>query len=737
MEKPKVGDKVHVGHGSKGGAGVEGIVTKIEGDTVHIRSLKAEISDLTKKPTYKQYKGDIRNVTVESEQIDKISKVDHMSQITEQKHRVGVTVSEPDHPRLSMRKETILKFAHVTAGSNSDAIEKAKKFYKKAGYKIHDAHYVGIVNEDTEQIDEIDLDWQYKNIMQTKGLSDRAKKQTTDIYNKLKKKEQTIPQKKVTEDADRVDEISKDKLRDYKHKAELSEPKDDHEYANRSKGIERADKKLNKGSIVKKPYEQFIKSISEAWPGTPEYEAKFGKPKGLSGTTQGNRHDITVKGNVTRAVRRIDPATGHTAEPKQKVDIQDGPKRGRGRPPGKYGAYARKLKESLEIIESLETDEELDSYVDSLDEDLVDELLAYIEESMQENPGRYKIKVHNATYLGMAEETSMLASHVSRIVDECLKARKGVSEASRGIGNDALGDYEKDEVRQLLKDKAKVQKESNQTGSWRKETPWRKITEPDTTVDKSGAKHTMHSKVRDLARRAMNKNPNVPQKVKESLDVLITMDEQFDLDGYFYELDEDIGSSVLEALEQPLDEGKIITQDSNKSPWPGRKNNYDIIKKYPAASGNTAYVVMQKNGFHGVLVLDKNNNLIRSYINAHNLEKAHAVARHYAAKGDIGMNQVIPGGWTLGGGLESVIDVNESDIHVKEEQLEEMAQGKEYKKSDIEKKIKSGDWEAVTDIKPGKLVELRHHSGKRVQVYVKEEQQLEESISQYASFLTR
>jgi len=465
MEKPKVGDKVHVGHGSKDGAGVEGIVTKIEGDTVHIRSLKAEISDLTKKPTYKQYKGDIRNVTVESEQID---------------------------------------------------------------------------------------------------------------------------------------EISKDKLRDYKHKAELSEPKDDHEYINRSKGIERADKKLNKGSIVKKPYEQFIKSISEAWPGTPEYEAKFGKPKGLSGTTQGNKHDITVKGNVTRAVRRIDPATGHTAEPKQKVDIQDGPKRGRGRPPGKYGAYARKLKESLEIIESLETDEELDSYIDSLDEELVDELLAYIEESEQENLGRHKIKVtvsgpyhpdidpktskvlknklvyidgnikkpeamrqaraqierldkykvHNATYLGVAEETSTLASHVSRIVDECLKARKGVSEASRGIGNDALGDYEKDEVRQLLKDKAKVQKEAEQTGSWRKETPWRKITEPDTTVDKSGAKHTMHSKVRDLARRAMNKNPNVPQKVKESLDVLITMDEQFDLDGYFYELDEDIGSSVLEALEQ-------------------------------------------------------------------------------------------------------------------------------------------------------------------------------------------
>ena len=33
----KVGDKVHIGHGQKGGAGVEGIVTKIEGDKVHIK----------------------------------------------------------------------------------------------------------------------------------------------------------------------------------------------------------------------------------------------------------------------------------------------------------------------------------------------------------------------------------------------------------------------------------------------------------------------------------------------------------------------------------------------------------------------------------------------------------------------------------------------------------------------------------------------------------------------------
>jgi len=40
---------------------------------------------------------------------------------------------------------------------------------------------------------EMDLDRHYKNIINTKGLSDKAKKDTTDIYNKLKKnKEQGV-----------------------------------------------------------------------------------------------------------------------------------------------------------------------------------------------------------------------------------------------------------------------------------------------------------------------------------------------------------------------------------------------------------------------------------------------------------------------------------------------------------------------------------------------------------------
>lgn len=58
------------------------------------------------------------------------------------------------------------------------------------------------------------------------------------------------------------------------------------------------------------------------------------------------------------------------------------------------------------------------------------------------------------------------------------------------------------------------------------------------------------------------------------------------------------------------------------------------------------------------------------------------------------------------------------------EQLEEMTQGKEYTQAQLQKKIQSGNWEATHDIKPGKHVEMRHHTGKRVTVYVKEESEL-------------
>jgi hypothetical protein len=59
---------------------------------------------------------------------------------------------------------------------------------------------------------------------------------------------------------------------------------------------------------------------------------------------------------------------------------------------------------------------------------------------------------------------------------------------------------------------------------------------------------------------------------------------------------------------------------------------------------------------------------------------------------------------------------------VKEEvDLDEMTQGKEYTQAQLQKKIQSGNWEATHDIKPGKHVEMRHHTGKKVMVQVKED----------------
>ena len=56
-----------------------------------------------------------------------------------------------------------------------------------------------------------------------------------------------------------------------------------------------------------------------------------------------------------------------------------------------------------------------------------------------------------------------------------------------------------------------------------------------------------------------------------------------------------------------------------------------------------------------------------------------------------------------------------------EVELNEMTQGKSYSQKQLTDKINSGNWEAQTDIKPGKHVEMRHRSGKTVQVHVKED----------------
>ena len=58
-ESPKVGDRVHLGFGTKGGAGFSGVITKIEGTTVHIKNNEG-----------KEYSGPLSKVSADTNRKD-------------------------------------------------------------------------------------------------------------------------------------------------------------------------------------------------------------------------------------------------------------------------------------------------------------------------------------------------------------------------------------------------------------------------------------------------------------------------------------------------------------------------------------------------------------------------------------------------------------------------------------------------------------------------------------------
>lgn len=84
-------------------------------------------------------------------------------------------------------------------------------------------------------------DFQDSDAPQFKGKSKEKKRQMA-VAAKLGAEREAG----MREEVEQIDEISKDLARSYKYKAQMSEPEDMRQYKNRSKGIERADKKLKK-----------------------------------------------------------------------------------------------------------------------------------------------------------------------------------------------------------------------------------------------------------------------------------------------------------------------------------------------------------------------------------------------------------------------------------------------------------------------------------------------------------
>jgi hypothetical protein len=230
-----------------------------------------------------------------------------------------------------------------------------------------------------------------------------------------------------------------------------------------------------------KTFKQLVESLAEAWPGTKEYEAKFGKPKGLAGGDnewRGNRHDVVTKDGVTRATRRID-TDGETKEPEKTVSGEEPVKRGRGRPAGSYGSYktkpenkgkykgvhaARKakVKESIDIIEGLETEEEIAAYIEGLDSELFEDLQMFLESE--------------------GDEDTDAQDCLEEDIDEATGTEVRDPKTGKLISWKHVGDNRLARI---------------------------------VITDKSGAKHTAMSRVRDMARNAIKKE-TTKESVEES-----------------------------------------------------------------------------------------------------------------------------------------------------------------------------------------------------------------------------
>lgn len=104
-------------------------------------------------------------------------------------HRIAVTVSEPDHPMVTKRGETLQKFVRVTSNDKDHAIERGKKHFAKKGYKVHGAEHVGMIHEEhgAGEWGTDKLTNKYKNETPGQGISE-VSSETLDRYKEKAKK---------------------------------------------------------------------------------------------------------------------------------------------------------------------------------------------------------------------------------------------------------------------------------------------------------------------------------------------------------------------------------------------------------------------------------------------------------------------------------------------------------------------------------------------------------------------
>ena len=125
------------------------------------------------------------------------------------KHRIAVTVSEPDHTMVSKRKEQVLKHVVIPHGPDKKSAQKlGEKFYKKRGYKVHGSEHVGIKEE--VQLESVTTDYKLvKGQTQNKTPSEKL---ATD-YKLATKKVAKVNEARDPREYDYEGDMAKSQLR--------------------------------------------------------------------------------------------------------------------------------------------------------------------------------------------------------------------------------------------------------------------------------------------------------------------------------------------------------------------------------------------------------------------------------------------------------------------------------------------------------------------------------------------
>jgi hypothetical protein len=121
--------------------------TQIPSSKVEKKTFKDMVKNMTKRNgPVKETEGSLDNS--EKEQMDEEN--EKKEKKPDPVHRVCVICSEPDHKHESKREPTE-RFIKTSAPSKATAVLNAKRYFKKLGFKVHDAKHLNIISEELDE----------------------------------------------------------------------------------------------------------------------------------------------------------------------------------------------------------------------------------------------------------------------------------------------------------------------------------------------------------------------------------------------------------------------------------------------------------------------------------------------------------------------------------------------------------------------------------------------------------